>query len=70
MLSLSDHQLKTIMQTAAGIDSDLRGVYLQCIEAMLKLRRRFDDRDCRRRRDRAAWSIGPTPCLERLPGQL
>jgi hypothetical protein len=62
MLALTDSQLQTVMETAANIDPDRRSVYLQRIEAMSKLRRRFDDRDRRRR-------CG-APCLERLPGQL
>jgi hypothetical protein len=44
-LSLSDNQLRVVMETAANIDADRRAVYLQRIEAMLRLRRRFDDRD-------------------------
>jgi len=45
MLSLSDRQLQTIMDAARAIGPDRRDVYLQRIEAMLRLRRRFDDRD-------------------------
>jgi hypothetical protein len=33
------------MNVAARVDPDRRDVYLQRIEAMLRLRRRFDDRD-------------------------
>jgi len=45
MLALTDSQLQTVMQTAGSIDPDRRGVFLQRLEAMLRLRRRFDDRD-------------------------
>jgi len=45
MLSLSDRQLQTVMETAGSIDADRRSTYLQRLEAMLRLRRRFDDRD-------------------------
>jgi hypothetical protein len=44
-LSLTDHQLKTIMDAARAIDRDRRDVYLQRIEAMLRVRHRFDDSD-------------------------
>jgi len=45
MLALTDSQLQTVMATARGIDPDRRDVFLQRIEAMLRLRRRFDDAD-------------------------
>jgi hypothetical protein len=45
MISLSDHQLGTVMAAARTIAPERRDVFLQRVEAMLKLRRRFDDRD-------------------------
>jgi Mg-chelatase subunit ChlI len=47
MVSLSDNQLKIIMDTAADIDADRRDQYLQRIGAMLAMRGRghFNDAD-------------------------
>jgi hypothetical protein len=57
MLSLSDHQLQTIMDAARAIDRDRRDVYLQRIEAMLRLRLRFDDRDVAEISKLATWGL-------------
>jgi hypothetical protein len=38
MVSLSDYQLKTVMQTAAAIDPARRGTFLERVAAMLKFR--------------------------------
>jgi hypothetical protein len=45
MISLSDAQLQTVMQAAAGIDPERRDIFLQRCAAMLKLRGRFTDSD-------------------------
>jgi hypothetical protein len=47
MLSLTDNQLKTVMQTGAGIDPERRAVFLERLGAMLRLRGRghFNDAD-------------------------
>jgi hypothetical protein len=45
MLSLSDRQLKTVMETAANIDADRRAIFLERVGAILKLRGRFNDAD-------------------------
>jgi hypothetical protein len=44
-IALTDSQLQTVMETAAGIDPDRRGIFLERIGTMLKLRGRFNDRD-------------------------
>ena len=45
MISLNDSQLKVVMATAASVLPDRRDVFLQRIDAMLRLRRPFDDND-------------------------
>ena len=47
MVSLSDFQLRIVMDTAAGIQPDRRDIFLQRIAAMLALRGRghFNDDD-------------------------
>jgi len=45
MISLTDKQLQTIIDTAASMSPDRRDVYLRRIEAMLRLLRPFDDSD-------------------------
>ena len=45
MLSLSDRQLQTVMETAANIDADRRTIFLERVGAILKLRGRFNDAD-------------------------
>ena len=45
--ALTDHQLKTVMAAAANIKPERRDVYLQRVEAMLKVRGIFDDSDVR-----------------------
>jgi hypothetical protein len=42
-LSLTDHQLKCVMEIAANIDADRRSVYLQRLEAMLRMQHKFND---------------------------
>jgi hypothetical protein len=49
MVSLSDAQLRVVMDAAARLEQDRRDTYLQRIGAILRLKGRFDDRDCRRR---------------------
>jgi hypothetical protein len=46
MLSLSDRQLQTVMETAANIDPNRRGVYLQRIEARMSPALKFQPRPC------------------------
>jgi hypothetical protein len=60
MISLSDSQLKAVMDIAASIDPARRGVYLQRIEAMLNLRHRFNDRDVADVAKLAACGLGPS----------
>jgi hypothetical protein len=45
MISLSDSQLRVIMDTAKAIEPSRRDIFLQRVGAMLKLRGRFDDAD-------------------------
>jgi hypothetical protein len=45
MIPLTDRQLKTVMDTAANVSPDRRGVFLERVGAMLKVRGRFDDSD-------------------------
>jgi hypothetical protein len=45
MISLTDQQLKTVMDAAAEIDPGRRDMYLQRVSAMLTLRGRFSDAD-------------------------
>jgi hypothetical protein len=45
MVSLSDTQLRIVMDAAAMLETSWRDTYLQRIAAMLRLRRRFDDSD-------------------------
>jgi hypothetical protein len=45
MVYLSDSQLKTIIDTAASMSPERRGVFLERVGAMLKVRHRFDDGD-------------------------
>jgi hypothetical protein len=45
MLSLSDQQLRSVMDAAARVAADRRDVFLQRVGAMLTLRGRFDDSD-------------------------
>jgi hypothetical protein len=44
-LALTDFQLKTIMQAAAGIDPSRRDQFLQRVAAMLRLKGRFSNAD-------------------------
>jgi hypothetical protein len=45
MVSLTDHQLETIMDAAATVAPERRSVFLERVGAMLKVRRRFNDAD-------------------------
>jgi hypothetical protein len=45
MISLSDHQLQTIMTAAKVVSVERRVVFLERVGAMLKLRGRFSDAD-------------------------
>ena len=45
MVSLSDSQLRTVMETARALQPERRDVFLQRITAMLRLRGRFTDAD-------------------------
>jgi hypothetical protein len=45
MVSLSDYQLKTVMQTAADIDPAKRDIFLQRLGTMVELKGRVDGRD-------------------------
>ena len=45
MLSLSDQQLRSVMDAAARVAADRRDVFLQRVGAMLTLRGRFNDSD-------------------------
>jgi hypothetical protein len=45
MIPLTDSQLKTVMATAASVSADRRGVFLERVGAMLRLRHRFTDLD-------------------------
>jgi hypothetical protein len=45
MVSLSDAQLQTVMTAARTIEPERRGVFLQRVGAMLRLRHRFTDHD-------------------------
>jgi hypothetical protein len=44
-LALSDAQVKTVMLFAAAIPPDKRSTFLERVEAMLRVRHRFDDSD-------------------------
>ena len=45
MVSLSDPQLKTVMDAAAALAPERRSVFLERCGAMLRMRRRFTDGD-------------------------
>ena len=45
MVSLTDSQLKTVMDVAASVSPDRRGVFLERVGAMLRMRHRFTDLD-------------------------
>jgi hypothetical protein len=45
MVSLSDRQLQLVMLSARTIEPERRDVFLQRIDAMLRMRHRFDDDD-------------------------
>ena len=45
MISLTDQQLRTVMDAAARITPHRRDTFLQRVGAMLHVRRRFDDKD-------------------------
>ena len=45
MVSLSDDQLRIIMDAAAGLKLERRNIFLERVGAMLKLRGRFTDSD-------------------------
>jgi hypothetical protein len=45
MLSLSDYQLRLVMDIAVRLDPERRSVYLERCAAMLKFRHRFTDED-------------------------
>jgi hypothetical protein len=45
IISLSDQQLQTVMDAAAGIAPDRRDTFLQRVGAMLRYRNRFTDAD-------------------------
>ena len=45
MLSLSDNQLEIVVSAARAVAPERRDIFSERIAAMLKLRRRFDDRD-------------------------
>jgi hypothetical protein len=44
-LALSDAQLQTLMIFAADIPPEKRSIFMERIEAMLRVRHRFDDSD-------------------------
>ena len=45
MLALTDQQLRIVMDTAANVSRERRGVFLERVGAMLKVRHRFTDLD-------------------------
>jgi hypothetical protein len=45
MVSLSDNQLRTVMDAAASLQLDRRAVFLERVGAMLKLKGIFSDAD-------------------------
>ena len=45
MISLTDQQLKNVMDAAARVAPDRRDVFLQRVGAMLTMRGRFSDAD-------------------------
>jgi hypothetical protein len=45
MFSLTDYQLRIVMDIAVRLDPDRRSVYLERCAAMLKFRHRFTDED-------------------------
>ena len=45
MVSLSDHQLKTVMDAAIALGPERRDIFLQRVGAMLNMRGRFSDGD-------------------------
>jgi hypothetical protein len=45
MISLTDRQLQTVMLTAANVSPDRRGIFLERVGAMLRVRHRFTDLD-------------------------
>lgn len=45
MISLTNSQLQTLMTTASRLEPERRDVFLQRVEAMLRMRRRFTDSD-------------------------
>ena len=45
MVSLSDNQLKIVMDAAAGLKPERRDIFLQRCGAMLRMRGRFTDAD-------------------------
>ena len=45
MVSLTDSQLKTVMTTANAVPVERRGIFLERVGAMLKMRYRFTDHD-------------------------
>ena len=47
MVSLTDSQLKTVMDAAAALAPERRDIFLERCGAMLRMRRRFTDDDVR-----------------------
>ena len=45
MISLSDNQLRIVMDVAAGLKPERRDIFLQRCGAMLRMRGRFTDAD-------------------------
>ena len=45
MFSLTDYQLRVVMDIAVRLDPDRRSVFLERCAAMLKFRHRFSDAD-------------------------
>ena len=45
MVSLSDPQLKNVMDAALALAPERRDIFLQRVGAMLRMRRRFTDAD-------------------------
>jgi hypothetical protein len=47
MVSLTDNQLKTVMDAATALAPERRDIFLERVGAMLRMRRRFTDGDVR-----------------------
>ena len=55
MIGMTDHQLQIITTAANGVPVERRGIFLERVGAMLKVRWRFSDDDVRQVAALAAW---------------